>query len=219
MKIAILTNKKSALDIIYNKYDEKRVFVLLDDFKEVKTFEKANIKKSKVVFVNLDSDTDKLVTILNIRRFHGEIDVMVSLDHMGLRDTFISAGVSFVLSKNAIASKLISSYIFEPEVASFNVDMLGNTEGDDDFDIQQFKVTQNNPYVDKTFGEMFADIRSKTKTMPIGVSKFSDGKNIIHKLPDDDLKINENDYIIFINNESSMDYITRLFKVNQGKDV
>lgn len=216
-KVVIITDEKNDVDLIYSQYDSKDVFVLFSDFNDIEHFKKANIEKSQLVFVNLESDMNKLVSILNIKRQHPNLKFMVSIDHIDLEETFVAAGVSYVLSKNTIASKLIASYIFEPEVAKFNIDILAFSEHEDDYDVQQFKVTNDNKFINKTYGELFDYIRSNTRSLPVAISKKVNSNYKLTKLPENHIVLEEGDYVIFINNGESMKFIKKLFNVEQGK--
>jgi len=114
--IGIVTNKKDDIDLIYEEFDNTRVFVLFADLKNFLMLEKLNIQEASMIFINLKDDTDKLIATLNVKKNYPEINCMVTLDSGELKETFYSAGVTYVLSKNEIASKLIASYIFEPDI-------------------------------------------------------------------------------------------------------
>jgi voltage-gated potassium channel len=218
-KVAIITNQKNSIDIIYEVYGKENIFVLFANYNSYDLFKKANIEKSNLVFVNLDTDTEKLVFILNMKLYHNNLNYLVSLDDSNLKETFLSAGVTYVLSKNDIASKLIASYIFEPDVANYTADLLESAkeDSDTDFDIQEFLINQNNKYVNNKYGDVFLDIKKEFGSVIIGISKIdSFGNRLLFKLPPDDLIIEEGDYLIMIINGSASDKIQQKFQVKQG---
>ena len=76
------------------------------------------------MFINLTNDTEKLVYILNLKKSFPNLDYVVTLDNGDLKNTFISAGVTNTISKHEISSKLLASYMFEPDVAAYSESIL-----------------------------------------------------------------------------------------------
>ncbi len=220
-KIAIVTDNKDEVDMIYELFDkkEKEVFVLFANLYDYKSFKKANITKSNMVFVNLQNDDKKLMAILNLKRHYEEkIKIMVILDESDLKDTFRTAGVTYALSKNEFVSKIMASYIFEPSVAEYTVDLISHAEGAKDFDIQEFKVTDGNKFIGAKYGTLFEEITREYRSLPIGLVKTEGDKINLLKLPSMDLTIEEGDYVIFINNGESYKALKKdIFKVEQGE--
>ncbi|MBM2813964.1 MAG: Ion transport 2 domain protein [Ignavibacteria bacterium] len=215
-QVAVITEERPSIELMYGEFSRAQLFALHSAYDNFNLFRKANIDKSNIVFINLRSDSENLVEVINLKRDYPNLKFVVVLDEIELKDTFIKAGVSYVLSKNEIASKLIASFIFEPDVAYFNNDLLSGAESEDDYDIQEYFVVKNNPYLNQTFGKLFDDIRNRFRSLPIGISKpAKDGREII-KLPDANTIIQEGDYIIFINNGKSAKDISQLFGVNEG---
>ncbi len=216
-KIAIITADKDIIDLIQNDFPSSNVFTLFCDMKNIESFKNANIDKASMVFVNLKDDTEKLITVLNIKKAFPTTKFIVALDNADLTETFYSGGASFVLSKNEIASKLMASYIFEPDVADMTNDLLTISQSAEDYDIKEFKVMQDNPYAGKHFGEIFAELKSKYNVVAIGVCKLDkEGKRKIFKLPPNDLKLEINDYLIVIMSGKESDQIKELFKTGEG---
>ena len=79
----------------------------------------------------------------------------VALDNSELKETFIAAGVEQVILQHEISSKLLASYIFEPDVANYSESIMSYAKSDDDLDIKQFKVVADNPYLNKNYEEVF----------------------------------------------------------------
>lgn len=216
-KVAIITENRENIELIRSQYSYEKVFTLHSALSDFPTIGKANLDKAELVFINRDTDTDKLITLINLKKKYDKTKFMVSLDEAGLQETFTAAGVDFVISKNEVSSKLIASYIFEPEAAAFNNDILSKAENENDFDTQQFLVTKSNKFNGRSYGDMFAEIRKAVpKSMPVGISKMAGGKYHLEKLPADSTLIEENDYIIFINNKESSLKIEEIFKVKEG---
>ncbi|MFC2130409.1 potassium channel family protein [Bacteroidota bacterium] len=217
-QVAVVTDNKSEIDLLYERYGTKSFFVLYSSLDDYASFKKVNIEKAKIVHPALNTDTEELVMILNLREHYPDLEFIVVLEATNLKNTFHSAGVTYVLSKNEFASKLLASFIFEPAVADLTSDLISPNISDDnheEFDIQQFLVTEHNPYQGKTWGEFFDSIKKSCRSLPIGI-KRTDGKLL--KIPPDDLIINQGDYVIFINNaEASRQISEELFNVEQGE--
>lgn len=216
-QVAIITDKKEDISFINEEFQSNKVFTLHSAFDNISFFKKANVQDSFMVFVNLSNDTDKLVAILNLRQAYPDPQYLVTLDQTNLSATFKAAGVSYVLSKNEIASKLIASYIFEPHVAHFNIDLLAMAKSEDDYDIQEYLVNEANFYINKSFGDAFFDIKKRYNVLLIGLSKLQpDNTYKIIKLPDDNTPIELGDYMIFLLDGRAAKKISQLFGVSEG---
>src|SRR5262249_7449054 len=87
-KVAIVTDEKDDIDVIVEEFGAEHVFVLFADLKSPALLDKVNIMSSKMVFVNLREDTEKLVTILNIKKAYPDRNFLVTLESANLKDTF-----------------------------------------------------------------------------------------------------------------------------------
>ncbi len=215
-RIAIVIDEKSHIDSIYQKYKsfEKNLFLLCAEYDDYETFEKVNISKAKIVHLGLESDSAELVAIINLKNIYGDLKFVVILEDKSLSQTFKAAGVTYVLSKNELSSKLLASYIFEPEVADFTVDLLSKAVDDDDFDIQQFRVIESNPMIGKSLSDLVNLATSEgVKTSVIALKRKD---RDIDKLPLLTSEIKLGDIILFINNYSAQEFITNLFRIEQG---
>ncbi|MEQ9307236.1 MAG: TrkA family potassium uptake protein, partial [Marinoscillum sp.] len=175
------------------------------------------IEQSSIVFVNLDDDTEKLVYILNMKKNFPNLDYVVTLDNGDLKNTFISAGVTNTISKHELSSKLLASYMFEPDVAAYSESIMSFARGDADYDIKQFLVTPQNPYVGKPYQETFFDLKSKYNSVLIGITKRDKfGNKKLIKNPLGDLKIAPGDYLILILNGKAFKLLRKTFHVDEG---
>jgi voltage-gated potassium channel len=190
--------------------------VLFTDFNNFEGMTKSNIKKAAIVFINLADDTQKLVYLLNLKKHFGNLKFIVTLDNTNLKDTFHSAGVSYVLSKNEIAAKMVASYIFEPDVAAYNADLLASSKTEFDLDIQEYRVTAKNPYLGKSFGQAFLQAKKELNSILIGISKQIDKKRKLFKNPPDSTIINKGDYLILITDGKSEKRISKAFGIQEG---
>ncbi|MEQ8552507.1 MAG: ion channel [Cyclobacteriaceae bacterium] len=216
-KVAIVTNKREDIDLIRDQYSSKNIFILYSDFKGFELLKKTNIEQSSIVFVNLDDDTEKLVYILNMKKYFPNLDYVVTLDNGDLKNTFISAGVTNTISKHELSSKLLASYMFEPDVAAYSESIMSFARGDADYDIKQFLVTSQNPYVGKPYQETFFDLKQKYNSVLIGITKRDKfGNKKLIKNPLGDLKIAPGDYLILILNGKAFKLLRKTFHVDEG---
>lgn len=215
-KVAIVTNRRDDIDLIRESYSNNLVFTLLADYNKMELLDKANLKDSSIVYVNFEDDTDKLVHILNIKKFYNNLKFIVTLDNSNLKKTFLSAGVTYTVSKNEISSKLLASYIFEPDVARYSEDILSFAESDDDFDIKEYRVNGTNPYKDKSYGEAFTRLKEESDVILIGIAKIVDGERNLLKNPPNTTEVKEGDYLIMIMNGGASKHIEDVFKTEEG---
>ena len=215
--IAIVTDKREHIDHITEKYRNKSVFTLYTDFQNYEILDKANIKESSVVFVNLPDDTEKLVYVLNLKKIYENLEYVVTIENSNLKNTFRGAGVTNAISPNEISSKLLASYMFEPDVASYTEDIMSFAKNENDYDIKQFLVTHDNPYLNKTYQESFFDLKRRYNTILIGISKKDkNGNRKLIKNPLGEIGINLGDYLIVILNGTSFDLLLKVFNVEEG---
>ena len=216
-RIAVITNKRDDVDLIREKYNSKNVFVLYSDYNNHEMIKKANVEDAAIVFVNMLDDTDKLVYVLNLKKVFPETEFVVTLENADLKSTFITAGVSNTISTQEISSKLLASYMFEPDVASYSESILSYAKSDSDYDIKQLLVTPNNPYNGKAYQDVFFDLKKRYNSVLIGITKRDKfGQKKLIKNPLGDLKIHSGDYLIIILNGKAFKLLKRVFGVEEG---
>ena len=215
-KVAIVTNRRDDIDLIRESYSNHLVFTLLADYNKMEMLEKANISESAIVYVNFEDDTDKLVHILNLKKNFEGLEYIVTLDNSNLKETFLSAGVTYTVSKNEITSKLLASYIFEPDVARYSEDILSFAEDDEDFDIKEFRVTKENPLKGKKYGDVFFQLKDEADVILIGLAKIQDGNRKLMKNPPDETVVEEGDFLIMIMNGAATLKIEHIFRTEEG---
>lgn len=215
--VAVVTEDVHDLETIKGLFSDKQFFALYSDFENYELLKKANLEQSSMVFVNLKDDTEKLVYILNLKKKYGDLNFIVTLDNGDLKQTFIRAGVTHAISKNELASKLLASYIFEPDVAAYSEDILSFANSDDDYDIKEFMITNENPYLEKTYETAFLDLKKQFNCILIGISKIKeDGSSELVKNPSEEVKIEFGDHLIMIMSGESFAGIKKIFKIEEG---
>ena len=215
-QVAVITKIKTDIDFIRENYSTGKVFALYTDYHTIEHLNKANIKDTSMVFVNLEDDTEKLVYILNLKKTYSDLKYIVSLDNADLKQTFVAAGVTYALSKNEIASKLLASYIFEPDVAIFNEEIIAVAETDELYDIKQYQVLKSNPYVGLQYEKVFFEIKRACNAVLVGMVKCTDNNRVLLKNPDIDVTIEEKDYLLVLVNGLGEKNLTKLFHTKEG---
>lgn len=215
-KVAIVTRNRENIDLLKELYQDKNLFVLYSDYENFELLEKVNIRKSNTVFINLSDDTEKLVYILNLKKEYEGLNYTVTLENSNLKQTFLSAGVTHAISRNEIASRLMASYMFEPDVALFSEEILAYPTNDEEYDIKQFKVMEDNPYIGQEYDKVFFELKKNENVILMGLVRIEDGKRILYKNPSDNFKIKTDDYLIMMMNQKTQKIIKRVFGLEEG---
>lgn len=215
-KVAIITSNRNDVELIRENYDKKSVYVLLADYTNYDLIRKSNIQSASNVFINMADDTEKLVFILNLRKIFGDLKFVVTLENSDLKNTFHSAGTTYTISKNEISSKLLASYIFEPDVAEYSEDIMSFAEEEDDHDIKEFKVLKSNPLCGKEYEEAFLNLKKTCNSILIGISKNQGRSRILIKNPSEPTKVEEGDYLIMITSNRSQKLLDKIFQTEEG---
>lgn len=194
-KLAIITDKKEDVDKIGLLFSKDDCFVCLSDLKQYNNFKRVNIDKAERVYLNFAEDAETLVQTINLRKNYTEVTFVVALDNMELKSTFNYMGVEFVISKNEIASKLIASYIFEPNVALFAEDLLATSESKEELDIYERKLSSKSPLLEQDYLVAFMQLKKEYNIVLLGISRG--GK--LFKNPEQ-LSFKQEDVLVFIGN-------------------
>lgn len=216
-QMAIITNQKDDIDLIYSQYGKSNTFVLFSDYQSFETLDKVNAKQASVAFISLRDDSESLMYVLAFKKLYPEPIIVVSLEKSRLKETFHAAGVTYAVARNEIASKLVASYIFEPDVANMNLDLLSASRTDDDHDIQEYHVTTNNVFIDKNCYEVFTELKKNYNSILMGIYK-KNMKQIITN-PGDDIQVEKDDYLIILSNGFNKKKIQEKFKVQEGRTL
>ncbi len=216
-RIAIVTDTKADIEMIYKSFPEDRIFVLFTDLTNYSDYNKVNLDKARSVFINLEDDSKTLVFVINMKKHYSNIDYIISLKNIELKETFQAVGIKHVLGKNEIASKLVASYVFEPDVADFTEDLIATSDDDTDYDIQQYKVLPVNPYAGKKYLDSYFGLKRDYNCILLGLSKPNgDGSRILLKNPGEQAIIEEGDYILVISDGLAKKKLEQIFEVKEG---
>jgi voltage-gated potassium channel len=215
-KAVVIAGKKEDVDYIYEHYDNKLVFVLHSDTLDTQTFERANIAAATTVLLNFEDDTENLVNLIALKTPFPDHNYVISLNNPSLKKTFKQLGVTFTLAKNEVASKLIASYVFEPEVAKVTEGLMSSATSDEDMGLMQFRITENNPFINTNGLDSFMALKQKYNVILVGISKLVNNEYNLIKNPTNKDTFQAGDYAIVMGNTTGKDLITEVFGVEEG---
>ena len=219
-QISIVTDSKESVDHIHEKYSQKKrqVYVLYADHTNYEFLGKANIKKAQIIFVNLGTDTEKLVYVLDLKKYYPNKEYVVILENAQLKEAFLHGGVKYALAKDEIVSTMLASYIFEPYVAKYSEELLSCAKDHDtDYDIKQYRVSPQNPYRNQEYGLAFVDLKKRYNIILLGLNRKNEKEeHILIKNPKGKLLIQESDYLIVMTDGTSSRRLEEELKTNEG---
>jgi voltage-gated potassium channel len=217
-KVAVITRQTDAREVIREAFSPENVRVHLSQLNDWSTFDQVNIEQASKVFVNLADEEDGLVAILNMKALYDGLEFDVVLSTPELEETFYTAGVTYAVSPQNLASKLTASHLFEPEVATYTSDLLSASDEADEHDIQQYELLDSNEYVGQTWGDLFWTLKDDLNCVPIGIGRSSAdamGRDL-EKIPSDDRTLRAGDHIILITSGAKEDDLESFFGTDEG---
>ncbi len=215
-QVAVITKDRGNIDIIREYYQEDKVYTLYSDYNNFDLIEKSNIRDASIIFINLNDDTEKLVYIINIKKRFPNLNYVVTLDNGNLKGTFQAAGVMYTISKNEISSKLLASYIYEPDVALFTEELIAYAHEDHEYDMKQVLVQPDNPFSGIFYEKAFFDLKKSCNVVLIGLVKNIDGARKLIKNPEGSLKIETGDYLVMMMDGKGEERLRKQFHITEG---
>ncbi len=212
-KVAVVTDQKNDIDMIYDCFDKANIFVLYTEYANYDAFEKVNVSKARRLFINFREDTDTLVFVINLRKQYPNVKVVVTCSNPILKETFQNAGISYVVSKNEVAAQMVASYLFEPYVAAYAEDLIVTSIDTDDTDIQQYKITEMCDLVNCDYMDAFIRLKQDFNAILIGIVK---GTQVL-KNPEKGVLIEANNYLILISKGGRKKEIETFFGLSEGE--
>lgn len=215
-QVAVVTKDRASIDIIREYYSDDKVYILYSDYNNFDLLEKANLHMATIIFINLNDDTEKLVYVINMKKHFEKLNYVVTLDNGNLKNTFQSAGVTYAISKNEISSKLLASYIYEPDVALFSEEIIAYAHEDDEYDMKQFRIAGDNPLMGESYDKAFFDLKKQCNVILIGLVKVEGDHRKLYKNPEDTMKINNGDYLLMLMDRKGQDRLKKVFHIEEG---
>lgn len=218
-QIAVITEEQDDIITIKRKGEAKNIFPIYGDPSKTDVLEQANIDKASVVILSTDDDSKNLITALHIRELSPNARIIVRTNRAELRKTMKIAGVTYVVTPDVMAGRLIASAAFEPEVANFIEDVTSATDVGG-YDIRQYPISEK--YAGSVL-QVSKMIKEKTKTTLIGIARkkkvggLTGMKWDVFPNPDDKDKINPGDVVILLGNDDQFRKVEDLLGSNQGR--
>jgi len=195
--IVVVTRDRQAVDTIHERFPEV-VFPLYSEFDDPKWLDRVNLRRAHRVLLNVDSDTDTLIHLLNLRNHFPDVDFVVAVHNEELEATFRNAGVAKVVSSDTNAAHLIASVIFEPDVARFAQELVSTSRDETEFDLRQYTVEAGSQIAGASYGDLFRSLHEARQALAIGLSKADGNEKRLLKLPEDEVPVEAGDTLILI---------------------
>lgn len=215
-KMAIITDARDDIEIIQELYGEN-VFVNYGELSGIESLEKTNIRKSVSLFINLSDDSKALVYLINLRKYFKVVNVVVYLSNTELKETFYSAGATYVIPEKDITSKLIASFVFEPDVAKYTEDLITTSSSGDACDMIEIKVGDKNPLIGTNCLDAFISLKKEHNSILLGISKKQGNSYQLIKNPNENEVVEKGDYLIIVTDGNTKQHIEKLFEVREGR--
>jgi len=218
-KIAIVTHNKDEIDLIYSQFGKENIFALFADFNNLESLTKANVSKASAVFISIPDDAQVLLYVLDFKKRFPKPHIVVSIENSKLKNTFKAAGVTYAIARNEIASKMVASYMFEPDVANLNIDLISSSRGQVDYDMQEYEVKASNDYVGMNYLDVFIDMKKTFNAVLVGLSRKLDDEWTLIANPPEDEKVRTNDYLLLMASGSTKKELALAFGVEEGRVI
>ncbi len=218
-KMAIITQKKDEIDLIYTQFGKENTFALFADYNNLESIEKANVSESAAVFISIPDDAQVLLYVLDFKKRFPKPQIVVSIENSKLKDTFMSAGVKYAIARNEIASKMVASYMFEPDVANLNYDLISASRSMVDHDMLEYRIKDDNKFVNKDYIDLFIDMKKSFNAVVVGLSRKVDGDWKLLTNPPEHEKILVGDYVVLLCNGSVKKKLVKAFGVEEGRVI
>lgn len=214
-RIVVVTHDRSSVETIHDRFSDA-VFPLYAEFDDTALLNRINLPQADRALLNIDSDTDTLIHLLNLRKHFPDVDFVVAAQNEELRQTFRNAGVAKVVSSTANAAHLIASVIFEPDVATFAQDLITTAHDASDHDLQEYLVEADTRAAGTAYGELFRSLYEDHRLVPIGLSTPDGEDRRLQKLPADDVTVTAGDILILIANGDAPEPLQREWGLVHG---
>lgn len=218
-KIAIVTHNKDAIDLIYTQFGKENTFALFADYNNLEALEKVNVNKAAAVFISIPDDAQVLLYVLDFKQRFPNPQIVVSIENSKLKDTFKSVGVTYAVARNEIASKMVASYMFEPDVANLTSDLMTSSRSQIDYDMMEYRILKDNQYANRTYIDLFIEMKKTFNAILVGLSRKVNGDWDLLINPPEHEKILSGDYAILMCDGSTKKQLQEAFGVEEGRVI
>jgi voltage-gated potassium channel len=218
-EVAVISEEQDDIAIIKRIEEKGKVFPIYGDPSKGDVLAQAQINEARVVILCMGDDSKNLITALHIKELNPGARIIVRTTRAELKKTMKIAGVTYVVTPDVMAGRLIASAAFEPEVANFVEDVTSATDVGG-ADLQQFTIKEG--YANTVLG-LSKSLRAKTGTTLVGIAKkvvkegFRGERYEVTPNPGDDVKVKSGDIVILLGNEEQFKKVNDYLKTNQGR--
>ncbi len=217
-KVAVLTQQERDIAEMRTIFtDPKTFFVSFGLYQEDDALARLNIARAAGAVLLTGDDTTTLVTVLHLKQLNPSLKITAYINNSQLRKTVENAGVNYVISPNEVLGRLIASAAFEPDVSSFMEAILSATTGDDDMDLQEFRLRQGHPLVGMSCAAANNLLVEKTGAQLLSYSRVAGGQWQVAKGHATNDILAPDDYLIVLANRSSGERTSDYLGVPQGR--
>jgi voltage-gated potassium channel len=218
-QIAVITEEQDDIIIIKRKGDAKNIFPIYGDPSKTDILEQANIREAAVVVLCMDDDSKNLITALHIKELNPKARIIVRTERAELRKTMKIAGVTYVVTPDVMAGRLIASAAFEPEVANFIEDVTSATDVGG-YDIRQYPLSEKHA---GSIGQLSKMLRDKTRTTMVAIAKkkpvegSKEGRWKVYPNPEDNVNVRAGDMVLLLGNDEQFKKAEDTLSAIQGR--
>jgi voltage-gated potassium channel len=217
-KVAVLTHEEkdiTEMKLIFS--DPTTFFATLGITGDGAAFHRLNIDEAVGAILLTGDDATTLVTVLELKQASPDLKITAYVQNSQLKRTVENAGVSYVIAPNEVVGRMIASATFEPDVSNFLEDILSTTTGDDDLDLQEFRLLADHELAGASFGHAARLLEEKTEARLLS---FSRRRNMTWQIVKSSLGseiLQADDYLIVLANYSSSRKLVEYMRVPQGR--
>lgn len=213
-QIVVITEEQDDVIIIKRKGDPKNVFPIYGDPSKNDILEQANVREASVVILSMEDDSKNLITALHIKELAPKARIIVRTTRAELKKTMKIAGVTYVVTPDVMAGRLIASAAFEPEVANFIEDVTTATDVGG-HDLRQYMVSAAHA---GSVANLSKNLKEKTRTTLVGIGRRSkEGRWEVFPNPEDNVKINAGDFLILLGNDEQFKKVKDYLGTGPGR--
>lgn len=177
--------------------------------------QRLNAGRAGTAVIAAEDDARNIIAALNVHSFEPALRIIAAVRSPGLRQTFITSGVTYVTSPYELGGRLVASAAFEPEVAKLVEDLSSSTSSEDSYDLQQFSAAE-------FAGQSIADLKRQLEEIdgPLLLARCvhvgaDDYKVMPH--PAGSQVLGADDHIIVMCNEDQAERMTSRWHLKQGR--
>ena len=211
--VVVVAQDQATARSVESAYEKQQLHALHVLPQDVEGLRRVKIEQSASVFLNYPKDTEKLTALLALKRNFPDVRYVVSTENADLKETFYNSGVHYCISREEIAAKMVSSYLFETDAARVFSDLLEVSRTKEELDMQEYKLLDGNPIAGMPYMAAFRKLRTEYGCLLIGFSR--EGK--LYKIPKPDFTIQTGDYAIVIANGATGEQLSKDFQVPEGE--